>query len=77
MGKTKTEFKWYTIPEYRKEEEYLSSMHRQGWKFTKVTFPGFYHFENLETGMENPVIGIIANSENQTNSVKALKYLAK
>ena len=48
MGKVKTVFKFYTIPEYRKEEEFLSSMHRQGWKFTKVTFLGFYHFEQCE-----------------------------
>lgn len=48
MGKTKTVFKFYTIPEYRKEEEYLSSMHKQGWKLTKVTYPGFYHFEQCE-----------------------------
>lgn len=48
MGKTKTEFKWFTVPGYRKEEEYLSTMHRQGWKFTKVKFPGFYHFEQCE-----------------------------
>ena len=34
MGKAKTVFKIYSIPEYRKEEEFLSSMHRQGWKFT-------------------------------------------
>lgn len=34
MGKVKTVFKFYTISEYRKEEEFLSSMHRQGWKFT-------------------------------------------
>ena len=45
MGNTKTEFKWFTIPQYRQEEEYLSNMHQKGWKFTKITFPGFYHFE--------------------------------
>lgn len=48
MGKVKTEFKWFTIPQYRKEEEYLSGMHRKGWKLVKVSFPGFYHFEECE-----------------------------
>lgn len=48
MGNTKTEFKWFTIPQYRKEEEYLCNMHNNGWKLTKVRFPGFYHFEKCE-----------------------------
>jgi len=48
MGQTKIQFKWFTIPHYKKEEEYLSSMHRKGWKFTKVSFPGFYHFTQSE-----------------------------
>ena len=48
MGKVKTEFKWFTVPQYRKEEEYLSGMHRKGWRLTKVSFPGLYHFEECE-----------------------------
>lgn len=48
MGQTKIEFKWFTIPQYKQEEEYLGAMHRKGWKFTNVTFPGFYHFEQCE-----------------------------
>lgn len=48
MGTTKTEFKWFTIPQYRREEEYLSTMHGKGWKLTRVSFPGFYHFEKCE-----------------------------
>lgn len=48
MGQTKIQFKWFTIPQYKQEEEYLSSMHREGWKFTKVSFPGFYHFTKSE-----------------------------
>ena len=48
MKNRKTELKFFTIPQYRKEEEYLSSMHEKGWKLTKITFPGFYHFEKCE-----------------------------
>lgn len=44
MAHTKTEFKWFTIPQYKKEEEYLRKMHNSGWKLSRVTFPGFYHF---------------------------------
>ena len=50
MSKKKTEFKWFTIPQYMEEENYLSEMHKNGWRFTKVTFPGFYHFESCEPG---------------------------
>ena len=51
MGNTKKEFKWFTITQYKQEEEYLSSMHRHGWKFTKVVFPGLYYFENANLKM--------------------------
>lgn len=45
MSRTKTEFKWFTVPEYEKEQEYLSQMHKIGWKLVRIGFPGFYHFE--------------------------------
>ena len=40
---TKKQFKWFTIFEYEKEQEYLQQMHRSGWKFIKVTGFGMYH----------------------------------
>ncbi|MBE5901507.1 MAG: DUF2812 domain-containing protein [Lachnospiraceae bacterium] len=48
MGNRKTVFKFFTIPQYQQEENYLSTMHENGWDFNKVTFPGFYHFEKCE-----------------------------
>ena len=45
---TKQEFKYFTITEYDREQEYLSQMHREGWKFTSVTGIGQYHFEQCE-----------------------------
>ena len=42
---TKKQFKWFTIFEYEKEQEYLQQMHRSGWKFVKVTGFGMYHFK--------------------------------
>ena len=48
MENRKKEFKWFTIPQYRQEEEYLSAMHGKGRKLSKITFPGFYHFEKCE-----------------------------
>lgn len=44
MAQTKTEFKWFTVPQYKREEEYLRKMHNNGWKLSHVGFPGFYHF---------------------------------
>jgi len=45
---TKTTVKFFTVPEYEKEEKYLSMEHKHGWKFTRITFPCFYHFEECE-----------------------------
>lgn len=42
---TKKQFKWFTIFEYEKEQDYLREMHKSGWKFVKVTGLGMYHFE--------------------------------
>lgn len=40
-----TKFKFFTITEFEKEQEYLSEQHKRGWKLTHITLPGFYHFE--------------------------------
>lgn len=48
MGNKKVVFKFFTIVQYRQEEDFLSSMHEKGWKLTKITFPGFYHFETCD-----------------------------
>ena len=46
---TKKQFKWFTIFEYEKEQEYLRQMHLSGWKFLKVTGFGMYHFEKCQS----------------------------
>jgi len=30
---SKKQFKWFTIFEYEKEQDYLREMHKSGWKF--------------------------------------------
>ncbi|MDO5144749.1 MAG: DUF2812 domain-containing protein [bacterium] len=45
---TITEFRWFFITDYEKEAAYLSDMHRRGWKLTRISFPGFYHFEQCQ-----------------------------
>ncbi|MGN1442834.1 MAG: DUF2812 domain-containing protein [Acutalibacteraceae bacterium] len=41
----KKQFKYFSIFDYEKEQEYLRNMHKSGWKFLKVTGLGMYHFE--------------------------------
>ncbi len=41
----KKEFRWFSIMDYEKEQDYLRRMHQQGWQFQKVTGLGVYRFE--------------------------------
>ena len=41
-------FKWFSIFQYEKEQEYLSQMHAKGWRLNRVSGPGFYHFDKCE-----------------------------
>jgi len=45
---TKKQFKYFTIFEHEKEQEYLRNMHKNGWKFVKVSGLGTYHFLKCE-----------------------------
>ncbi len=47
-NKGKIVFRVYTISDFDKEEKFLREQHRQGYKFVKWTFPGFYCFEKCE-----------------------------
>ena len=48
MMKTKKQFKYFTIMDHKKEEIYLREMHKNGWKFVRVSGFGVYHFEECE-----------------------------
>ena len=45
---TGTEFRYFDVSEVEIEEDYLSRMHRDGWKLTKIGSFGWYHFESCE-----------------------------
>ena len=45
MKTKKTEIRFFSIPEWKKEEEYLREKHKMGWKFVRVAYPGIYYFE--------------------------------
>ncbi len=45
---TMKQFKYFTIFNHKKEEDYLREMHKRGWKFVRVSGLGVYHFEKCE-----------------------------
>lgn len=45
MKDTKTEMRFFTIPQWKKEEMYLREQHQKGWKFLRVGSLCLYHFE--------------------------------
>ena len=65
MSNTKTQFKWFSIPEYDKEQEYLRQMHKSGWKLVRIGFPGVYHFEACQP--EDVVYQLDYNPEGTEN----------
>lgn len=65
---TKQEFRYFTITEYDKEQEYLSKRHKEGWKFTAVTGIGQYHFEKCEP--EEVVYQLDYNQEGNINQAE-------
>ena len=48
MNRKKTVLRYFTIADWKKEEEFLAKMHRDGWKFTSLNFIGIYHFTECE-----------------------------
>lgn len=47
-GNSKIGVRFFSITQWKQEEEYLRKQHQDGWKFTRVGFPGIYHFEKCE-----------------------------
>lgn len=45
MKNHKTNIRFFTIADFEKEEQWLESQHREGWKLNHITFPCFYQFE--------------------------------
>lgn len=61
MSNKKTELRFFTIAQWEQEQEYLRSMHNNGWKFVRVNALGCYHFERCEP--EDVVYGLDYNPE--------------
>lgn len=67
----KKQFKWFTIFEYEKEQDYLREMHKSGWKFVKVTGLGMYYFESCVP--QDVVYQLDYNKEGRTHKTEYLK----
>lgn len=70
MKNRKTEFRFFTIAQYQKEEDYLREKHNKGWSFSHLTFPGFYHFERC-----TPEDVVYQLDYNQNGSIHKREYL--
>lgn len=70
----KKEFRWFTIWDYEKEQEYLRHRHQQGWKFVKVTGLGIYHFEKSQP--EDVVYQLDYNQEGRANKEEYVQMFA-
>ncbi|HIS52973.1 MAG TPA: DUF2812 domain-containing protein [Candidatus Onthomonas avicola] len=44
----KTMFRYYTLADFREEEEFLAAQHQAGWRLVCLPFAGVYRFERCE-----------------------------
>ena len=72
--KTKKEFRYFSIFNHEKEQEYLRDQHRHGWKFQKVTGLGMYHFAECEP--EDVVYQLDYNPEGSAHREEYQKMFA-
>lgn len=68
MSNKKIKLAFFTIPEYKKEEDWLQKQHRAGLKLTKATLPCFYTFEKCEP--EDVVYQLDYNKEGMNNKAE-------
>jgi hypothetical protein len=71
---TKKQWKYFSIMDHEKEEEYLRSMHQSGWKFTHVSGLGIYHFESCES--EDMVYQLDYNQEGLSHKEEYVKLFS-
>lgn len=48
MANRKWELRFFTIPQWQQEQDYLRERHLEGWRFVSVSLPGIYTFERCE-----------------------------
>ncbi len=70
----KKEWKFFSIFEHEKEQEYLQEQHKHGWKFVKVTGIGIYYFEECQP--EEVVYQLDYNQEGTAHKEEYLKMFS-
>ena len=70
----KKEWKYFSIFNHEKEQEYLQEQHRKGWKFVKVTGIGTYHF--VECQPEEVVYQLDFNQEGSEHKEEYIRMFA-
>ena len=48
MKNTKTEIRFFSVMQWKKEEEYLKQQHKNGWEFVRLNGLCLYHFQKCE-----------------------------
>lgn len=48
MNDKKIKFRFFTIPQWKQEQEFLRAQHNDGWKFTRLDALICYHFEKCQ-----------------------------
>ena len=71
---TKKVTKFYSVFAHEKEEKFLRDMHNSGWKFTKVTGLGIYHFEKCEP--QDMIYQLDYNKDGLKNEDEYIKMFA-
>ena len=74
MKNTKTEFRYFTIADWKEEEEYLRRRHQEGWRFEGVSFPGIYRFSRCQP--EDVVYQLDYNPEGLADRESYLKLFS-
>lgn len=74
MKERMKEFKFFTIMEYEKEQEYLQMRHGEGWSLIKVTGIGMYHFGRCEP--EEVVYQLDYNQEGREHKAEYVQMFA-
>lgn len=65
MSDQKTLIRFYTIADFKEEEQWLETQHRQGWKLVTIIPPCIYRFEKCNPEDVRYRLDYKNNKENQ------------
>ena len=71
MGDTKIEFKYFSIPEWKKEEQYLSTQHKSGWEYLQ-NYVGYSYFRKPTSEMNGTEEEIFCDNASRLDMMKRI-----